>query len=140
MAEAGHEQTLAHLRLRAGLPGYWELRALRRNGATRMTPRGSCWIGATATADGLLYERLDQVLAWADQHDRQCSELFVGVNARSMEGKTAAHNDDVCAPTDTRALARRSHHGEGGRAERTWPMVRVDADRLVTRILVTAPP
>ena len=37
-------------------------------------------------------------------------------------------------------LARRSHHGEGGRAERTWPMVRVDADRLVTRILVTAPP
>jgi hypothetical protein len=29
MADA-HEQTLAHLRLLAGLPGYWELRALRR--------------------------------------------------------------------------------------------------------------
>ena len=67
MAEA-HEQTLAHLRLLAGLPGYWELRALHRDGGNRMTPRGSFWIVATATTDGLLYERLDKALAWADQH------------------------------------------------------------------------
>jgi hypothetical protein len=32
MADARHEQTLTHLRLLAGLPGYWELRALRRDG------------------------------------------------------------------------------------------------------------
>jgi hypothetical protein len=44
----------------------------------------------TATADGLLYERLDQALAWADGHDRQGTELFVGVNGRSIEGKTKA--------------------------------------------------
>src|SRR5919199_1754619 len=88
-AEA-HEQTLAHLRLLAGLPGYWELRALRRNGANPMIPRGSFWIVATATANGLLYERLDEALAWADGHDRQGTELFVGVNARSGEGKTKA--------------------------------------------------
>jgi hypothetical protein len=31
MADAGHEQTLVHLRLLAGLPGYWELRALHRD-------------------------------------------------------------------------------------------------------------
>ena len=90
MADARHEQTLAHLRLLAGLPGYWELRALRRDGANPMIPRGSFWIVATATADGLLYERLDQALAWADGHDRQGTELFVGVDARSTEGKTKA--------------------------------------------------
>jgi hypothetical protein len=90
MADARHEQTLAHLRLLAGLPGYWELRALRRDGANQMTPRGSFWIVATATADGLLYERLDQALAWTDGHDRQGTELFVGVNGRSIEGKTKA--------------------------------------------------
>jgi hypothetical protein len=28
MADARHEQTLAHLHLLADLPGYWELRAL----------------------------------------------------------------------------------------------------------------
>jgi hypothetical protein len=85
-----HEQSLAHLRLLAGLPGYWELRALHRDGANPMIPRGSFWIVATATANGLLYERLDQALAWADRHDRQGTELFVGVNGRSMEGKTKA--------------------------------------------------
>ena len=88
MADARHEQTLAHLRLLAGLPGYWELRGLRRDTANHMTPRGSFWIVATATANGLLYERRDQALAWADGHARQGAELFVGVNARSMEGKT----------------------------------------------------
>ena len=54
MAEARHEQTLAHLRLLAGLPGYWELRALHRDGATRMTPRGSFWI-VGAPCGALLY-------------------------------------------------------------------------------------
>src|SRR5918911_2587737 len=44
----------------------------------------------TDTPDGLLYDRLDQALAWADRHDRQGTELFVGVNARSIEGKTKA--------------------------------------------------
>jgi hypothetical protein len=80
MADPRHEQTLAHLRLLAGLRGYWELRALRRAGANHMMPRGSFWIVATATADGLLHEHLDQALAWADAHDRQGTELFVGVN------------------------------------------------------------
>src|ERR671933_2098366 len=88
--ETAHEQTLAHLRLLANSPGFWEVRALRREAGSRMTPRGSFWIVATATADGLLYERLDQALAWADGHDRQGTELFVGVNARSIEGKTKA--------------------------------------------------
>jgi hypothetical protein len=90
MADARHEQTLAHLHLLAGLPGYWELRALRRDGANHMSPRGSFWIVATATADGLLYERLDQALTWADAHDRQGTELFVGVNGRGIEGKIKA--------------------------------------------------
>jgi hypothetical protein len=45
MADARHEQTLAHLRLLASLPGYWELRALHRAGANHMTPRASFWIG-----------------------------------------------------------------------------------------------
>jgi hypothetical protein len=85
-----HEQTLAHLRLLAHQPGYWELRALRRNGPKPMMPRGSFWVVATAAAGGLLYERLDEALAWADGHDRQGTELFVGVNARSGEGKTKA--------------------------------------------------
>jgi hypothetical protein len=90
MAEAPHEQTLAHLRLLAGLPGYWELRALHREAGSRMLPRGSFWIVATATDNGLLYERLDEASTWADHHDRQGSEVFVGVNARSIEGKTKA--------------------------------------------------
>src|SRR5918911_61135 len=85
-----HEQTLAHLRLLASFPGFWEVRALRREAGSRMTPRGSFWIVATATADGLLYERLEQALAWADAHDRAGTELFIGVNPRSSEGKTKA--------------------------------------------------
>jgi hypothetical protein len=52
---------------------------------------------ATATADGLLYERLDQALAWADGHDRQGTELFVGVNSRSTEGRTKASVPAVTA-------------------------------------------
>jgi hypothetical protein len=88
--ETAHEQTLAHLRLLANSPGFWEVRALRREAGSRMTPRGSFWIVATATADGLLYERLEQALAWADAHDRTGTELFIGVNARSSEGKTKA--------------------------------------------------
>jgi hypothetical protein len=90
LADAGHEQTLAQLRLLAHLPGYWELRALHRTGGTHMAPRGSFWIVATATGDGLLCDRLDQALAWADQHDARGTEVFVGVNARSIEGKTKA--------------------------------------------------
>jgi hypothetical protein len=57
MVEA-HEQTLVHPRLLAHLPAYWELRALHREAGNRMTPCGSFWVMATATADGLLYERL----------------------------------------------------------------------------------
>jgi hypothetical protein len=55
-----------------------------------MTPRGSFWIVATATPDGLVYERLEQALAWADAHDRAGTEPFIGVNGRSGEGKTKA--------------------------------------------------
>ena len=88
--ETAHEQTLAHLHLLASFPGFWEVRALRRETGSRMTPRGSCWIIATPTADGLLYERLEQALSWADGHDRAGTELFIGVNPRSSEGKTKA--------------------------------------------------
>jgi hypothetical protein len=52
MADARHEQTLAHLRLLASLPGYWELRALHRAGANHMTPRGSFWIGRARSCYG----------------------------------------------------------------------------------------
>jgi hypothetical protein len=63
-----------------------------------MTPHGSFWIVATSTPDnGLLYEHLDQALAWADAHDRQGTELFVGVNARSGESKTKASVPAVTA-------------------------------------------
>jgi hypothetical protein len=54
MDDASHKQTLAHLRLLAGLPGYWELRALHRGGGARMTPRGSFWI-VGAPCGALLY-------------------------------------------------------------------------------------
>jgi hypothetical protein len=54
MADDAHEQTLAHLRLLAGLLGYWELRALRRDGGTTMSPRGSFWI-VGAPCGALLY-------------------------------------------------------------------------------------
>jgi hypothetical protein len=54
MADARHEQTLTHLRLLAGLPGYWELPALRRDGANPMIPRGSFWI-VGAPCGALLY-------------------------------------------------------------------------------------
>jgi hypothetical protein len=43
-----HEQPLAHLRLLANSPGFWEVRALRRVAGSRMMPRGSFWIVATA--------------------------------------------------------------------------------------------
>jgi hypothetical protein len=36
------------------LPGYWALRALRRDGANHMTPRGSFWI-VGAPCGALLY-------------------------------------------------------------------------------------
>jgi hypothetical protein len=85
MVEA-HEHTLARLRLLAHLPAYWELRALHRGAGSRMTPRGSFWIVATSTADGLLHERLDQALAWADAHDRQGTELFVDQREHRLVG------------------------------------------------------
>jgi hypothetical protein len=52
------EATLAHLRLIAGWPGYWEIRALRRLDGNRMEARGSFFIVAASAGDGLIYDRL----------------------------------------------------------------------------------
>jgi hypothetical protein len=54
-----HEQTLAHVRLLAGVPGYWELRALHRAAGHLMTRMAG-----------------------------QGAELFVGVNGRSMGARS----------------------------------------------------
>src|SRR5919201_11820 len=84
-------QTLAHLRLVAGLPGFWELRALQRQGGATMAPRGSFFIIATTTADGaLLYDRLEQAVDWADAQDRTGAEIFVGMNPREREARGKA--------------------------------------------------
>jgi hypothetical protein len=90
-------QTLAHLRLVAGLPGFWELRALRRQGGTRMAACGSFFIVATTTADGtLIYDRLEQAVDWADAQDRAGAEVFVGMNPRE---RAARGKDAVTAVT-----------------------------------------
>jgi hypothetical protein len=81
------EQTLAHVRLVASHPGFWEIRALQRTDSTRMEPRGSFFVIASKTADGLIYDRLDQAVDWADLHDRNGAELFIGMNPRVHEGK-----------------------------------------------------
>jgi hypothetical protein len=81
------EQTLAHLRLVASHPGFWELRALQRVDTTHMEPRGSFFMIASKTADGLIYDRLEQAVDWADTHERNGAELFVGMNPRASEGK-----------------------------------------------------
>jgi hypothetical protein len=81
------EQTLAHVRLVALHPGFWEIRALHRTDTTRMEPRGSFFIIASKTADALIYDRLDQAVDWADLHDRNGAELFIGMNPRAREGK-----------------------------------------------------
>src|SRR5579859_7754086 len=52
-----------------------------------MEPRGSFFIIASKTADGLIYDRLEQAVDWADTHDRNGAELFIGMNPRSHEGK-----------------------------------------------------
>src|SRR5437868_5873758 len=81
------EQTMAHLRLVASHPGCWELRALQRIDASHMEPRGSFFVVAFRTADGLIYDRLEQAVDWADAHDRHGAELFIGMNPRAREGK-----------------------------------------------------
>ncbi len=81
------EQTLAHLRLVACHAGFWELRALHRSGGRAMEPRGSFFIIASKTADGLIYDRLETAVDWADAHDRNGAEVFLGMNPRAHEGK-----------------------------------------------------
>jgi hypothetical protein len=48
---------------------------------------GSFFIIASKTADALIYDRLDQAVDWADLHDRNGAELFIGMNPRAREGK-----------------------------------------------------
>ena len=86
MPDDPRAQTLAHLRLVAASPGYWELRALRRLDATRMEARGSFFVVATAHGDTLLYVRLEQAVDWADEQARAGAEIFLGVNPRAREG------------------------------------------------------
>jgi hypothetical protein len=92
----GRAQTLAHLRLVACHAGFWELRALHRAGST-MEPRGSFFVIASKTADGLIYDRIDQAVDWADTHDRNGAELFLGMNPRAREGKDKAAVEHVTA-------------------------------------------
>jgi len=86
--EAARQQTLAHLRLVAAHPGFWELRALQRLEGNRMEPRGSFFIIATAHGDDLIYDRLDTPVDWADAQAENACELFPGMNPRAREGKT----------------------------------------------------
>ncbi len=93
----GREQTLAHLRLVACHAGFWELRALHRSGGTAMEPRGSFFIIASRTADGLIYDRLETAVDWADTHDRNGAEVFLGMNPRAHEGKSKDAVEHVTA-------------------------------------------
>jgi hypothetical protein len=76
MALDAREQTLAHLRLVAAFPGFWELRALQRFDDSRMESRGSFFIIATAAADSLIYDRLEQAVDWADEQAHRGAEIF----------------------------------------------------------------
>src|SRR5437868_3805634 len=78
----GRSHTLAHIRLVAGFPGCWELRALRRLGGNRMSSQGSFFLLATETTDGLVYDRLDEAIDWADRQSEHGSEVFLGMNPR----------------------------------------------------------
>jgi hypothetical protein len=92
----GHQQTLAHIRLVASFPGCWELRALRRVGGNRMTARGSFFLLVTATSEGLIYDRLDEAVDWAEQQDGSGAEVFIGMNPRAGQ---AGHKEAVPAVT-----------------------------------------
>jgi hypothetical protein len=81
------EQTLQHLRLIAGWPGFWEIRALRRTDKNRMLYAGNFFIIATQAGDDLIYDRLELAVDWADSRNRDGAELFVGMNARAHEGR-----------------------------------------------------
>jgi hypothetical protein len=52
-----------------------------------MEPRGSFFVIASKTADGLIYDRLEQAVDWSDSHDRNGAELFIGMNPRAHEGR-----------------------------------------------------
>jgi hypothetical protein len=87
--EHHRQQTLQHLHLVAAYPGYWELRALQRTESLSMKPRGSFWFQVLASPDGLIFDRLDQAIAWADHHNHQGTEVFLGANPRSTpDGRT----------------------------------------------------
>jgi hypothetical protein len=90
-------QILAHLRLVACHAGFWELRTLHRSGGTAMEPRGSFFIIASKTADGLIYDRLEAAVDSADTHDRNGAEVFLGMNPRAHEGKSKDAVEHVTA-------------------------------------------
>ncbi len=79
------ERALAHLRLVAAWPGYWELRALRRIDGARMEARGSFFVIATTHGNNLIYDRLTEAVDWADEQARDGAEIFLGVNPRARE-------------------------------------------------------
>jgi hypothetical protein len=81
------EETLAHVRLVAGLPGFWELRALQRLDGGRMESRGSFFRIVAQAGESLIFDRIEQACDWADYHPRNGAELFLGVNPREREGR-----------------------------------------------------
>jgi len=97
MAPDLRAQALAHVRLLAASPGYWELRALHRVDGSRMDARGSFFIIAVAAGDTLIYDRLEQAVDWARQHDRNGTEIFIGVNPRAREGRGKADVETITA-------------------------------------------
>jgi len=62
-----------------------------------MEPRGSFFIIASTTANRLMYDRVDQAVDWADAHDRNNTEIFIGMNPRAREGKSKASVTHVSA-------------------------------------------
>lgn len=91
------DQALAHLRLICSRSGFWEIRSLQRLETTTMSARGSFFIIATSTRDGLIYDRLEQAIEWADHQARTGAELFLGMNPRAREGRDKAAVERVTA-------------------------------------------
>ncbi|PZS04487.1 MAG: hypothetical protein DLM70_07755 [Chloroflexi bacterium] len=62
-----------------------------------MEARGSFFIIATAAGDALIYDRLEQAVDWAQHHDRNGTELFIGVNPRAREARDKSAVETVTA-------------------------------------------
>lgn len=81
--ESGAQQTLRHLHLLASHPGHWEIRALHRSDTPAMKPRGSSWFTTLPSPDGLIYQGLDESIAWAARLATESTEIFVGFFGQS---------------------------------------------------------